>query len=204
MKCPIDGSVLNKVRRHRMDVAECPKCKGMWLTPLQLDQLEDIKFSVDHLKGSILVSSVETTLHCPVCQAHLYEFKYRYHALRLDHCPEQHGFWMDASEDKRILEIMAQRKRDAYRIVGAETLWDKTIQDFRWFMYSKNPRSLVGKPGSLPPHIEARPPAEHYKPQKLPSTCPKCGGPINSMSAIEEPTHQFVCGWCHSYLQPTK
>ncbi len=187
-----------------MDVVECPKCKGMWLAPLQLDQLEDIEFNVDYLKGSILVSSVETCLPCPVCEAYLFEFNYRFHLLRLDHCPKQHGFWLDASEDKRVLEIMARRRQDAYRTLGANTPWARTIQDLRWFIYSKNPPSLSEKQGGLPPHIDARPPATPYKPQKLPSTCPKCGGPINSMTAIEDSSHQFVCGWCHSYLQPVK
>ncbi len=191
-----------------MKVAECPKCKGMWLTPLQLDQLEDIKFNVDHLKGSILVSSVETDLPCPVCQAHLYEFNYRFHQLRLDHCPKQHGFWLDRSEDKRILEIMVQRRKDAYRIVGANTFWDKTIQNIRWFIYSKNPHSLsqpqIGLQETLPKHIVARPPATPYKIINLPSTCPHCGGPINSMTAIGDESHRYMCGWCHSYLQAVR
>jgi hypothetical protein len=110
MKRPIDGSVLKQIKRRGMGVDECPNCKGIWLSPLELDQLEDIKFNADDLKGSVLVSSVETSLPCPVCQIHLHEFKYRYHQLRLDH-----------SEDKRVLEIMVKRKNDAYRIVGAET-----------------------------------------------------------------------------------
>jgi len=205
MKCPIDGEVLKQVKRHKMEVDECPKCKGIWLTPLELDQLEDIKFNVDHLKGSILVSSIETSLPCPVCQAHLREFKYRYHQLRLDHCPKQHGFWLDFSEDERLLEIMAQRKKDAYRIVGAETFWDKTIQNFRWFLYSKNTHSLSNKQNSqqnnLPPHIEVRPPATPFNPENLPSTCPNCGGPINSMTVIEDSSHQFTCGYCHTYIK---
>ena len=172
MKCPIDGTVLNQVKRHKMELDECPKCKGVWLTPLELDRLEDIKFNADYLKGSILVSSVETSLPCPVCQTHLYEFNYRYHQLRLDHCPKQHGFWLDYSEDKRVLEIMTQRKKDAYRIVGAETFWDKAIQNFRWYLYSKNPSSLfdkqVGQQNRLPSHIDVRPPAKPFKSVKLP------------------------------------
>jgi Zn-finger nucleic acid-binding protein len=208
MKCPVDGTILNQVKRHGIEVDECQKCKGMWLTPLELDQLEDIKFNADYLKGSILVSSVETSLPCPVCQAHLYEFNYRYHQLRLDHCPKQHGFWLDANEDKRILEIMVKRKNDAYRMVGANTIWDKAIQNFRWMIYSKNPNSLSNKQnkkrGTLPTYTESRPPSTPYIPQILPSTCPKCGGPINSMTAIETPSHQFVCGYCHAFLEPVK
>lgn len=189
-----------------MEVAECPKCRGTWLTPLQLDHLEDTKFSADHLKGSILISSVETSLPCPVCKDHLYEFNYRFHSLRLDHCPKQHGFWLDRQEDKRVLKLMERRKQDAYRKLGAETFWAKTKLNLRWFIYSKSPQTIFGGPGAgagkLPPSIETRDPATPYKPTVLPPTCPKCGGPINSMSVIEEPSHQFVCGWCHAYLKP--
>ena len=205
MKCPIDGTILKQVKRRNMEVDECPKCRGMWLSPLELDQLEDIKFKADYLKGSILVSSVETSLPCPVCQARLREFKYRYHELRLDHCPKQHGFWLDFSEDKRVLEIMNQYKNDAYHLVGAKTYWDKTIQNFRWFVYSKNPRLLSGKhadqQSNIPSHVETRPPAKPFKPAKLPSTCPKCGGPINSMTVIEDRSHRFTCGYCHTNIE---
>jgi len=200
MKCPIDGTTLKQVKRHKMEVDECPKCKGMWLTPLELDQLEDKKFVVDYLKGSILVTSVETSLPCPVCQTHLFEFKYRYHQLRLDHCPKQHGFWLDNNEDKRVLEIMEQRRNDAYRIVGADTLWRKTIQNFRWFLYSKNPQSI--HKSEYTSHIEARPPAKPYKRVMLPATCPNCGGPINSMTVVEENSQQFTCGYCNTFLEP--
>ena len=206
MKCPIDGENLRQVKRHRMEVDECPECKGMWLSPLELDQLEDKKFKADYLKGSILVSSVETTLPCPVCQTNLYEFNYRYHQLRLDHCPKQHGFWLDFSEDQRVLEIMVRRKNKAYHLVGAKTFWSKTIQNFRWYLYSKNPQSLSGKQSDqqkkYSKHIEARPPAKPRKPVSLPSTCPHCGGPINSMTVIEDKLQQYICGYCHTNIMP--
>jgi len=205
MKCPIDGEVLREVRRHKMDVDECPKCKGMWLTPLELDQLEDIKYDVDRFKGSLLVSSVETNLPCPVCQNHLYEFKYRLHQLRLDHCPKQHGFWLDYSEDQRVLEIMVKRKKDMDRTFGTESLWDKTLQYLRWSLFDKNPRSISNRkpsePYYLPQHVEARPPATPYKPVKLPATCPQCGGPINSMTVIEDKSRRYTCGYCHSNIE---
>jgi len=204
MKCPIDGKALIQVKRYGMQVDECPECQGMWLTPLELDQLEDKKFKADYLKGSLLVFSVETTLPCPVCQTHLFEFKYRHHQLRLDQCPQQHGFWLDYTEDKRVLEIMSQRKKDAYRRVGAQTLWEKTIQNFRWYLYSKNPQSISGKQTGLPKHVAARPPAKPYEPVILPSTCPHCGGPINSMTVISDESQRYTCGYCHTYIKPTE
>ena len=49
----------------------CPKCKGMWLTPAELDQLENEAFSNEANKGSLYVTSYETAFKCPVCSAPL-------------------------------------------------------------------------------------------------------------------------------------
>jgi Zn-finger nucleic acid-binding protein len=206
MNCPIDGAVLKPAKRHKIEVDECPTCKGTWLSAPELDRLEDIKFDLDHLKGSILTASVETTLPCPVCRIHLHEFKYRYHQLRLDLCPDQHGFWLDFSEDKRVLEIMDQRKRDALRKVQAENEWANIVRHFHFFMFSKNPGSLFDdqpeKQKFVRPPKETRPPAIPLNPQKLPSTCPKCGGPINSMTVIVDKSRQYTCGYCHTFIRP--
>jgi len=214
MKCPIDGTILKQVKRHKMEVEECPECKGIWLNAPELDQLEDIKFDSDHLKGSLLITSVETTLPCPYCQSNLQEFKYRFHQLRLDRCPNQHGFWLDYSEDKRILQIMVKRKKDFTRKSNVDYMWSKRLRNMRWFSYSKNPSSIFegrkNQPNTLPPYVEARPPATPVKKQRrkstplkmkrLPSTCPNCGGPINSMTVIEEDGSLFTCGYCHTFL----
>jgi Zn-finger nucleic acid-binding protein len=210
MKCPIDGSLLRRRRRRNMPVDECPKCKGMWLTPLQLDQLEDRAFDVDEMKGSVLVSSVETSLPCPVCHERLLEFNYRYHQLRLDHCPRQHGFWLDHSEDTRVLEIMTQRERDASRKLQAEATWAQRVRSIRWFIFTpqdsppvplrRGRKARRGKDN--PRHIDVRPPAIPFRPPLLPATCPKCGGPVNAMTVIEDSSHRFSCGYCHASIQP--
>lgn len=216
MKCPIDGNTLKQVKRHRMEVEQCPECKGMWLSAPELDQLEDRKFDQDHLKGSLLISTVETSLPCPDCEENLQEFKYRFYELRLDRCPNQHGFWLDHTEDKRILQIMVKRGKDINRMHTVNAMWAKRLKQYRWFSYLNDPDSCTevqtSKPHKLPPYKEARPPATPVKQKKkvsssfkrlrLPSTCPRCGGPINSMTVIMDKTERFTCGYCHTYLQP--
>ena len=218
MHCPIDGTPLKRVRRHRMHVYECPECKGMWLSALELDQLEDIKFDIDHLKGTLLQESVETSLPCPQCKANLHEFKYRFHQLRLDRCPNQHGFWLDHSEDKRILQIMEKRKKDLIRKSLVENTWSQRLRGFRWFSFSEDPDSCMENPSlrptKLPPFNDVRPPAiptkskrrpsATFKRYRLPPTCPRCGGPINSMTVIKDDSEQFTCGYCHTFLSPAQ
>ncbi|GAB4419887.1 MAG: hypothetical protein Kow002_07890 [Anaerolineales bacterium] len=217
MHCPIDGTLLKQVKRYRMNVDECPDCKGMWLSAPELDQLEDIKFDIDHLKGSLLLETVETSLPCPHCKANLHEFRYRLYQLRLDRCPNQHGFWLDHSEDKRILQIMDKRKKDLIRKKLVDSSWAKRLQSFRWFSFSEAPDSCIEnpdvRPTELPPFIEVRPPAIPAKPKrkpsstkryKLPPTCPRCGGPVNSMTVIKDDSEQFTCGYCHTFLSLTQ
>ena len=211
MNCPIDAIPLKRTKRYRMEVDECPKCRGMWLSPLELDRLEDLKFKVDSLKGSILVSSTPTELPCPVCGESMREFNYRFHQLRLDHCPQQHGFWLDAGEDKRVLEIMTLRRKDAERKILAEQLWQERVHSLRVLMFREDPDSLrTGRSGKrpgfarkqdgLPPHIEARPPADTAQPVKLPFICPGCGAPVNAMTIIKTKSKEYVCGFCQATL----
>ena len=61
-----------------VEVEACPKCKGMWLTPPELDQLENEAFSNEANKGSLYVTSYDTQFKCPVCSAPLKEFDYRF------------------------------------------------------------------------------------------------------------------------------
>lgn len=215
MKCPVDGTPLRQTKRHRNEVDECPKCRGIWLSPLELDRLEDIKFRIDSLKGSILVSSAETKLPCPVCGENMREFNYRYHQLRLDHCPQQHGFWLDAGEDKRVLEIMVQRRKDAERKILAEQMWQERVHSLRVLVFREDPDSLAarrsGKPkdrtrtqADIPPHIEARPPSEAVESVRLPSVCPRCGAPVNALTAIKTKSKSHACGFCQATLEPRR
>jgi Zn-finger nucleic acid-binding protein len=102
----------------------------MWLTPAELDQLENEVFDNEADKGSLFVVSHATELQCPVCSAPLKRFNYRFYDLELDCCLE-HGFWLDADEDSRILELMRTEKAAVEREFGLEDSWAKYIGQLR-------------------------------------------------------------------------
>ena len=129
MKCPKCNLELQLQSDRGVDVEACPRCKGMWLTPAELDQLEDVAFDEAN-KGSLFVVSKETQLKCPVCSAALRRFNYRFYDLELDCCPE-HGYWLDKDEDNRILELMRDEERRLKRKFTAEDAWAKHMNRLR-------------------------------------------------------------------------
>jgi len=102
----------------------------MWLTPAELDQLENEAFNNEANKGSLYLVSQETELKCPVCSAPLRRFDYRFFDLQLDCCPE-HGFWLDKDEDNQILELMRNEEARVERKFGTEDSWVKYINHLR-------------------------------------------------------------------------
>ena len=90
----------------------CPSCQGMWLNRKELTQLEDEVFDFgDNDKGSLMLGSTPTGRKCPQCGNTMKTFRYRFYDLDLDFCEEQHGYWLDAGEDKRVLELMKKEKK---------------------------------------------------------------------------------------------
>ncbi len=127
MICPRCGSSL-KVQKYRgIEVDKCESCEGMWLDYPELDQLEDTVLDTDEVKGTMITRSSEGERPCPVCQAPMDQFRYRFNELWLDVCPEDHGFWLDKNEEKRVLELMEQRIKDLKRTTGAEQQWDRLL-----------------------------------------------------------------------------
>ena len=131
MDCPRCRTVLKLQKYKGIDVDRCPTCEGMWLDYTELDQLEDTVLDDDRLKGTMFYQSQGSDLTCPRCLGHMSWFRYRYNDLELDFCPEEHGFWLDKGEEKRVLEIMAQRTKDLKRSAGAEAEWGKLLSGFK-------------------------------------------------------------------------
>ena len=119
MKCPKCNTDLRTQKDRGVEVEACPVCKGMWLTPTELDQLENEAFSNEANKGSLYVTSYETEFKCPVCSAPLKEFDYRFFDLQLECCPD-HGFWLDKDEDEQILELMRGEEERIEKKFGTE------------------------------------------------------------------------------------
>ncbi len=131
MKCPKCEGVLEKQMHMGIEVDQCDTCKGIWLELAELDQLEDEVFDEDELKGSLILRSVETEHKCPDCGRPLKRFHYRLNDLELEYCEEEHGFWLDEGEEKRILEIMKKRSKDMDRKFAAEASWGQTLRGLK-------------------------------------------------------------------------
>jgi Zn-finger nucleic acid-binding protein len=58
-------------------------------------------------------------------------FDYRAYNLELNTCEDQHGFWLDAGEEGRIRDIVAERVRDLHRAASAEASWAQFLDHMR-------------------------------------------------------------------------
>lgn len=135
MECPkCAAALIRKYYKGMLDVDYCPNCRGMWLDFSELDRLEDVAFDEDRNKGSLIYHENEVLSKCPVCSMRMYEFQYRLYDLKLDYCTDKHGFWLDAGEDERVLEIMRLRQSRIVRKKDAETEWKHLLQNLHSFI----------------------------------------------------------------------
>ena len=130
MKCPKCQVALQPKNDRGVEVEACPSCQGMWLTPAELDALENEAFSNEANKGSLYLVRHDTELQCPVCSSALKRFDYRFFDLQIDCCPE-HGFWLDRDEDNQILELMRGEEERVERKFGTENSWGNYINHLR-------------------------------------------------------------------------
>jgi Zn-finger nucleic acid-binding protein len=130
MNCPKCNVELRPQNDRGVEVEACPKCEGMWLTPAELDQLENQAFNNEDNKGSLFLVSRETNLKCPVCSASLRRFNYRFFDLELDFC-QDHGFWLDKDADKRIIELMSGEESRIETKFGLEDSWANRMNHLR-------------------------------------------------------------------------
>ncbi|MDP1548390.1 MAG: zf-TFIIB domain-containing protein [Anaerolineales bacterium] len=139
MNCPkCNSELVKKFYKGMIEVESCPHCRGMWLDFHELDQLEDIVFNRDEHKGSLVHFQIKTNYPCPHCGNGLDEFQYRLYDLKLDTCAENdHGFWLDAGEDERVMEIMQKRATEIQRKVNAEMEWKQMLKQMHSFLMKK-------------------------------------------------------------------
>ena len=128
MDCPRCNVELRTEQYKGIEVDRCPNCGGMWLDYPELDQLEDIVLDEDEVKGTMIFSSRTSDISCPKCQGSMKAFKYRLYDLELDFCEEGHGFWLDAGEEKQVLELMRKRIKDVKRKADAEVEWGNFLR----------------------------------------------------------------------------
>ncbi len=138
MNCPRCDVALNEKFHMGIEVDHCPECKGLWLDFHEMDQLEDHAMDDDERKGMMEYSRRASDIACPKCHEVMETFNYRAYNLPIDHCKNQHGYWLDEGEEKKVLELMEQRVQDLKRSSSAEEHWSK-------FMTSGKSRSFLSK-----------------------------------------------------------
>jgi Zn-finger nucleic acid-binding protein len=131
MDCPRGHGPLTVEHHARIEVDRCPECNGRWLDANELDQLESTAASEDARKGMIEYSKRESDINCPRCGKRMTAFNYRANNLELDSCPDEHGYWLDAGETDRVVDLIEQRVRDLNRAASAEASWGGFLQDLR-------------------------------------------------------------------------
>jgi len=128
-KCPRDRSELATERDKGVDIDRCPQCRGLWLDKVELDEIEATAApDEDTRRATIEYSKRPSELRCPVCDKEMIAFNYRAYNLELDACDE-HGFWLDAGEEQRVLEIMKERVRGLERSATAEAEWGHFVRN---------------------------------------------------------------------------
>ena len=102
MNCP-DCNVALDERKHRgIEIDHCPQCRGLWLDFDEMDILEDTANRDEILKGQREYARRPGERPCPHCGAAMDMFNYRAHNLPIDHCPNNHGYWLDKGEEDRV------------------------------------------------------------------------------------------------------
>ncbi len=135
MNCPkCETSLAKKFYKGMMEVDYCPACRGMWLDLDELDRLEDTVYQDDRNKGSLIHRQEIKNWKCPVCGEPLFEFQYRLYNLKLEICINDHGFWLDAGEDERVIQIMKNHSINIHRKKGVESEWKLLLNEFHSFV----------------------------------------------------------------------
>ena len=132
MNCPRDHAELIVEHERGIEVDRCPECNGRWLDHDELDRLEaTVRSTEEQRLGTIEYARRESELACPRCAKPMRAFNYRAYDLELDACEDQHGFWLDAAEDGRVRDIVAERVRGLKRASRVESGWDRFLDGLR-------------------------------------------------------------------------
>ena len=132
MKCPGGHGDLTGARRDGIEMQTCPKCAGMWLTAPELNTLEDKVFDLgDDEKGTLVFTSEASNRPCPECGKPMRTFNYRLYELELDFCDEGHGYWLEAGEDRQLLNWMKEEEARLKRSGKAQKSWTSLVRNLR-------------------------------------------------------------------------
>jgi uncharacterized protein len=127
MKCTKCNGEFKTEMFRGIEIDRCTSCQSIWLDYDELDQLEDTVWPEDESKGSVFFGTRYSPIKCPKCGVVMKMINYRYYDLELELCLNSCGFYLDANEEKRILELIEKEKNDFNRKVKSEDEWAKSL-----------------------------------------------------------------------------
>ncbi|MCX6231052.1 MAG: zf-TFIIB domain-containing protein [Bacteroidetes bacterium] len=145
MKCSKCNGETKIEKFKGIEIDRCLNCKSIWLDYNELDQLEDTVLSDDELKGSLFFGTKPSSIVCPKCGTTMKVINYRFNDLELEVCPDSCGFYLDADEEKRILELMKNDKEAIKRKISAEEEWGKSLGRIKTKSFMDKVKSFLKK-----------------------------------------------------------
>jgi len=115
MKCPRDGTELQKVVVMDVELDKCHKCDGIWCDRGEMEKLRDsrtadIEEIIEEEYGNpeFVESPEKVEAKCPRCGGRLRNYNYSYIApVVIDSCAKCFGVWLD---DGELNKIVGQKK----------------------------------------------------------------------------------------------
>ncbi len=147
LKCPRDGTQLQKSEEHGVPYEACPQCHGGWFDLEEVEALEATVASGDALAGTLEYAKHPGELLCPSCGQTMQGFDFRGQNLQLDVCENEHGYWLDGGEAERVRDLMRQRMRDLGRSARADASWARQLdRGFAPSLVERIERVILGRP----------------------------------------------------------
>ena len=118
MKCPRDGTELQRVEILGLELDKCHKCDGIWFDHGELKRLRDanvpgVEEVIERKYGDpdYEEGAVEAHMRCPRCggDTRLMRHQYTYvNPVVVDRCMKCHGLWLD---DGELDAIIGEKKK---------------------------------------------------------------------------------------------
>jgi Zn-finger nucleic acid-binding protein len=127
MKCTKCNGILESGKLKGIPIDRCISCNSLWLSTKDLDLLENKLWDDDEVEGSLFFGKKPSSILCPICGVKMSKINYRFYDLELEFCPNYCGLYLDAGEEKRIIELIKNEKEENKRKKKAEEQWSESI-----------------------------------------------------------------------------
>ncbi len=110
MKCPFNEVDLVKEMYEGVELDKCPKCRGLWLDPGELERIQrtqEVDYS-SRLQEAVNAAAAaynherqlqEQALACPACGVTMEKQEHGFNKwVVIDFCPGCRGIWLDEGE----------------------------------------------------------------------------------------------------------